>query len=283
MKRSALLRYLSLGTGAAVVLPACNRLETFTSKLPLNAASSPEEPALSSTEAVSISFPLEETWKVATTTGYYPFVQQPQPDQFEGFDVDLLSAIATVAGVELQWQKQSFDSLIPLLQGGRADVAIGALAITEARAELVSFSEPYFMSGLAIATPSEGENGKNFKALEDTTIAVQLGTAGAQAAVDIPGSTIKTYSSAFAALQAVVDGAADAAITDFPLILSAISSEQITGIQLASKRLTREPFGIAVPNKKSDSLVAINQALAIVRENGQYGQIYQKWFGVEPG
>ncbi|MEM9165014.1 MAG: transporter substrate-binding domain-containing protein [Cyanobacteria bacterium P01_F01_bin.4] len=283
MKRSVLLRYLGLGLGASMGLPACARLGEITSKLPLPASSSEDlaEPAVEVvTEA---TFPLGETWKVAATTGYYPFVQQPQPDQFEGFDVDLLNEIATVAGVELQWKKQAFDSLIPLLQGGRADVAIGAIAITEDRARLVSFSDPYFISGLAIATAPDRDDIKTFKTLEGKTIAVQLGTAGAQAAVDISGSTLKTYNSAFSALQAVADGAAEAAITDLPLILSAIASEQITDIKLASKRLTEEPFGIAVPNKKPEALAAINQALTIIRESGRYDEIYQTWFGGTAG
>ncbi|MEM9904904.1 MAG: transporter substrate-binding domain-containing protein, partial [Cyanobacteria bacterium P01_D01_bin.44] len=269
MKRSELLRYLGLGLGASI-LPACARLGGITSKLPLPTRS--PDPADPTVEVVAetVAFPLEETWKVATTTGYYPFVQQPQPNQFEGFDVDLLNEIAAIAGVELQWEKQAFDSLIPLLQGGRADVAIGAIAITEDRAKLVSFSDPYFVSGLAIATVPGRDDIKNFKTLEGKTIAVQLGTAGAQAAVDISGSQIKTYDSAFSALQAVADGAAEAAITDLPLILSAIASEQVTGIKLTSQRLTEDPFGIAVPNKKPEALAAINQALAMIRENGRY-------------
>ncbi|NEP16973.1 MAG: transporter substrate-binding domain-containing protein [Leptolyngbya sp. SIO4C1] len=273
IKRSVFLRYFILASSTTAIAAACDR-------------STEPEADLASAPAVSetpkVFFPLEETWQVVTATGYYPFVQQPQPDKFEGFDVDLLSAVGKVAGVGLNWRRQAFDSLIPTVQAGRAEVAIGAIAITAARAEKVSFSQPYFISGLAIATAADRQGLTSLKALEDRVIAVQLGTAGADAVIDISGSQIKTYSSTLSALEAVAQGSADAALVDWPIVLAAIEAGQISGIQLASRRLTETPFGIVVGNQSETKLAAINQALQQIKASGRYAELYQKWFGIKP-
>jgi arginine/lysine/histidine/glutamine transport system substrate-binding/permease protein len=259
MKRSVLLRQGVLGMMAGLV--ACGQR-------------SPSQP-----ERQPVEFPLGSTWRIVTATGFYPFVQQPRPDQFEGFDVDLLTAIARLAGVKLVWQKQPFESLIAFVQSGAADVAIGALAITQPRLASVAFSEPYFTAGVAIATAADRRGLDSLKRLHNQRIAVQFGTVGAELAIDIQGSTLQVYNSAFSALQAVADGKADAALCDLPVILSAIATDQVSNLKLAGPPLTTNTFRIAVNKQNPDILAVINQALTTLKANGMYATIYQRWFG----
>jgi arginine/lysine/histidine/glutamine transport system substrate-binding/permease protein len=263
IKRSVLLRQ-GLPAGLMAGMAACRRRQ------PVRSAVQPVE------------FPLGGAWRVATATGFYPFVQQPQPNRFEGFDVDLMTAMAAIVGVTLTWQKLPFGSLIATVQSGQADVAIGAIAITPERLARVSFSQPYFASGVAIATAINQQGLDSRRRLIGKRLAVQPGTPGAELAIDIKGSTIQVYTSSFSALQAVADGQADAALCDLPLILGAIASDQIPNLKLSSQRLTTESFGIAVNPQRPHLLAAINQALATLKANGRYAELYRQWFGRAP-
>lgn len=266
IKRSVLLRQGLVGLTVGLI--ACRQR--------------PPSPA----ETPPLEFPLGGSWRVATATGFFPFVQQPQPGRFEGFDVDLMEAIATVAGVRLTWQKLPFGSLIATVESGQAEVAIGAIAITPERLARVNFSQPYFESGVAIAQAGQFTANQprlnSLKRLRGKRIAVQLGTAGADLAIDIPGAAIRAYNSGFSALQAVADGDADAALCDLPVILSAIALQQIPNLKLAHPRLTTESFGIAVSQQQPTILAAINQALLVIKQNSRYTNLYRQWFGRPP-
>jgi arginine/lysine/histidine/glutamine transport system substrate-binding and permease protein len=272
VKRSVFIHQGLIGIGVVTLLGACR-----------NAQSAPEsEPPAQLPKLPNVEFPLNKTWKVATATGFYPFVQQPQANVFEGFDIDLLNALATIAGAKVAWQTMPFDSLIPAVQVGKVDMAIGAIAITEERTKSIHFSESYFLSGVAIATKADRSDIKSLKTLENKTIAIPLGTAAAQIAIDIPGSKLKSYNSAFSTLQAVADGSVDAALCDLPLILGVIHSGQIPHLKRASGLLTEESFGIAMTKKNPENLAAINKALKQLRSSSQFREIYQKWFGTNP-
>jgi arginine/lysine/histidine/glutamine transport system substrate-binding and permease protein len=272
VKRSVFVRQCCIGVGIATGLSACR-----------NAQSAPQAaPQAEAPKLPNVEFPLNATWKVATATGFYPFVQQPQTNVFEGFDVDLLNALATIAGAKVTWLAMPFDSLIPSVQVGKVDMAIGAIAITEERKKSINFSDSYFLSGVAIATKADRADIKSLKTLENKTIGVPLGTPAAQTAINIPGSKLISYNSGFSALQAVSDGKVEAALCDLPLILGVIHSGQISNLQLASALLTEQPFGIALAKKNPKNLAAINKALKQLRVSGQFREIYQKWFGTKP-
>jgi polar amino acid transport system substrate-binding protein len=60
-----------------------------------------------------------------------------------------------------------------------------------------------------------------------------------------------------------------------------IATQSASVGELAGAVFMRENYGIALP---SGSLLAedVNQALLTLRENGEYEEIYRKWFGKSP-
>jgi arginine/lysine/histidine/glutamine transport system substrate-binding/permease protein len=96
------------------------------------------------------------------------------------------------------------------------------MTITAERAKTISFSRPYFRSGLAIATRTENQNISNLDSLKNKNIAVQIGTTGAKQASSIPGAEIRSFDDAPTALQELINGNVDAALHDQPVILYAI-------------------------------------------------------------
>jgi polar amino acid transport system substrate-binding protein len=85
-----------------------------------------------------------------------------------------------------------FDALIPALDAGNIDVAIAGMTITDARAQKVNFSKPYYKSGLAVVV-SKDSNIKGVEDLKGKKIAVQLGTTGAMRAEKIEGAKVTSF------------------------------------------------------------------------------------------
>src|SRR5690625_960250 len=61
--------------------------------------------------------------------------------ELEGFDVDIIHALAEEAGVELQIEQVDFAGLIAGVSSGKFDIGIGGITITEERKENIDRSE----------------------------------------------------------------------------------------------------------------------------------------------
>ncbi len=224
---------------------------------------------------------VEKTLKVATEPAYPPFEFLGQGNQLQGFSIDLMNAIANAAGFKPNFQSIPFDGIIPALQAKTIDAAISSITITEERAKAVSFSRPYFKSGLAIAIRDDNQDITGFESLKNKKIAVQLGTTGFLKAKTIPGVQIRSFDSTPLALQELINRNVDAVISDAPVTLYAMNTGNLQGIKLVQPLLTEEFYGIAT-TKNSPNLALINQGLTKVLENGTYTQIYEKWFKAKP-
>ncbi len=222
-----------------------------------------------------------KTIKVAIEPAFPPFESKSQDGRLEGFDIDVINAVAKEAGWTVSFESLPFDGIIPALQADRVDAAISAITITPERQKTVSFSRPYFKAGLAIAVRENNTDITSINNLQKKKIAVQIGTTGAEKAKSIPGAKVSQFDSAPLALLELSNGNVDAVINDAPVTLYAISAGKIKGIKVVGQLVTEEFYGIATP-KDSKYINGINTALGKLIENGTYTKIYQKWFTAEP-
>lgn len=200
----------------------------------------------------------------------------------QGFDIDLINAIATTQNLQVEYEEVPFfDDLIRQLYAGSADAAIAGITITLERQEVVSFSRPYFKAGLAIAVQDANTDITSEASLAGKRIGAASGTTGARKARSIPGAQVIGYDSAPLALSDLAGGKVDAVINDEPATRYAIRAGLVRGIKVVGPPLTEEYYGIATP-QNSPNLEVINAGLKAVIENGQYAEIYRKWFDQEP-
>lgn len=148
MKNSMSRRQFILAAGAlagSAVLAGCGGSSTSSSSTSTSTDSSSSDD--------SYTLVKDGTLTVAAELGFAPFeYMNDQTGDPEGFDVDVINAIADKLGLQCEYlPNQKFDTLVPLIkQGGKADVSIAAITITDEREESVDFSEPYLDSNQAI-------------------------------------------------------------------------------------------------------------------------------------
>ncbi|MFM2158185.1 MAG: hypothetical protein RLZZ124_659 [Cyanobacteriota bacterium] len=221
-------------------------------------------------------------WRVGTDPTYPPFEMREQGGgALKGFDIDLMNAIARRSGRRVVYTPLPFDGLIPALQARSLDLAISAMVITPSRAEIVSFSRPYFSAGLGIVVRDGTDDINGLPDLKGRSIAVQIGSIGAKAMANVPGAQLRTFDSAPLALQELINGNVEAYVNDLPATLYAINTIGLRGIHIAGKPLTEDFYGVAFP-RNSALVPTVNRALHQLIADGTYARLHQRWFGTLP-
>lgn len=226
---------------------------------------------------------------VCTHLPYEPFQYQDESGEVVGFDVDLLDLLAEDLGVEQEilnvgeWEQVTSGAVFA---ANRCDIGMGAMTITEERAQALHISDPYFDATQALITQA-GSGIEGLEDLEGELVGVQTGTTGqdyGEANAEEYGFTTQNFEDLALQLNALKAGQIAAAINDNVPILSFVEENPDT--EMVTEFDTGEQYGF--PAKKDDpnaeQLIArLNELLAQASEDGTYDEIYEKWFGVKPG
>lgn len=227
------------------------------------------------------------TLRVGVNTPYSPNEFKDASGQIVGYDVDLVTAVASVLGLRPQFNDAAFDRIIPAVQQGGYDMGMSSFTDTKAREQTVDFVT-YFRAGSQwVAVPGaniDPENACGKRVAVQTTTTqdeTELPARNAKCLADgNAGIDIQKYDSQDDAANAVVLGKADAMSADS--LVSAYAVKQSNGkLAPVGELFDAAPYGLAV-QKGSALGPAVQQALKHLIEDGAYRKIAENW-GVEQG
>jgi cyclohexadienyl dehydratase len=88
--------------------------------------------------------------RVGTTGDYKPFTYwNPETKQYEGYDIEAAQLLAKNLGVEVQFVKTSWPTLMTDLQKDKFDLAVGGITRNLEREKIGHMSAPYIRDGKA--------------------------------------------------------------------------------------------------------------------------------------
>ncbi|MFZ6029160.1 MAG: basic amino acid ABC transporter substrate-binding protein [Chloroflexota bacterium] len=214
---------------------------------------------------------------VATDAAWPPFESiNEQTKEIEGFDIDLIKAIAEKEGLELDIQNVSWDPLLAGMATCQYDLAISAMTITEERKQQFNFSDPYFAAGQIVTVRADNADITGKDDLAGKVVGAQIGTTGAFEIEKIEGATLKTYDDVGLAFQDLMNGQIDAVVADNPLALGYVG-ENSDKIKVVGEVFTDEYYGIAICKNNTELVAKINAGLKAVQEEGLIDQLVEKW------
>jgi polar amino acid transport system substrate-binding protein len=217
-----------------------------------------------------------EVLNVATDATFPP-MEYTENGARTGFDIDLMNALAKAMGKRVQWTDIDFKGLIPGLIAHRFDAAISGIYITDERAKVVDFTDPYYAGGLAVLVKSDSPI-KTVADLNGKKVSVQVGTKSVNFLRDnFPQVNRVEVEKNQEMFDLVGIGRADAAVTGKPAAYQVAKTR--TGFRVLDKTLTTEAYGIAVRKDEPQLKAAFNTALAKIKADGTYAAIVKKWFG----
>lgn len=222
----------------------------------------------------------DNKYVIATDATYAPF-EFKSGDKYVGIDIEILDAIAKIENFSYDLKPMNFNGIIPAIQANQIDGSVSGMSITDERKKTLDFSDSYYNSGLAIVTKSDNTAINSVNDLKGKTASLKKGTAGAKFAEDNKDKynlTLKYFDDTPSMFQAVINGNADIAFEDFPVIAYKLSVDSNSGLRIAGDKITDSPYGFAVKKgENAELLKKFNDGLKKIKENGEYDKIISKY------
>ncbi|QJQ97458.1 transporter substrate-binding domain-containing protein [Halomonas sp. PGE1] len=221
---------------------------------------------------------------VVTDPSFVPFeMMDPETGEMIGFDMDIINEVAERAGFEVNLTTMEFAGIIPAVQTGSQEIAIAGVTITEERAQIVDFSDPYYDSGLQIIVRADNDSVETIEDLEGMSIATRIGSTSYDFLQEQLGdrADITPYPGNSDMYMALLGRNVDAAFYDAPNVAYFSQTRGEGRTKVVGPLYEGQQYGI-VFHKGSQWVEPVNEALAEMREDGTYAEIYEKWFGEAP-
>lgn len=216
---------------------------------------------------------------VMATNAEFPPYEFYEGGEIVGIDVEIAKAIAAEMGKELSIENMNFDSIIPAVQSGKADIGVAGITASEDRKINVDFSDSYITATQVIIVKKDNTEITTKEDLEGKKIGVQLGTTGDVIASDIENAVIERYNKGFEAVQALQQGKIDAVmIDDKP---AAVFAEQNGDVMILEEPFANEDYAIAVKKGNTELTEQINQAIQSLKESGKLQEIFDQYISAK--
>lgn len=223
------------------------------------------------------------TITVLTSPDYPPYESVATDGSYEGFDIELMEALAAKMGVTVVWKEQAFDGIIAAIQSSQGDMAISGMNVSEERLKSVDFSDIYKADGNLYTAVVKKEDGfTSITDLNGKIIGVQTGTVQEGAMNSIASKYSLTVSSQKAFATIIEDiklDRVDALVIDSTNAATyAEQDDSLMTFELTDEALSgKAGTAIAFP-KGSEWVEKVNTALAELDADGTLAQLDAKWF-----
>jgi ABC-type amino acid transport substrate-binding protein len=212
----------------------------------------------------------------------FPPFEVTSEQGLEGLDVDLARALADEMGLEAEFVYFGYDGLYDALSTEQVDVLISALVIVPGRTRDFAYSEPYFNAGEVLVVPS-GSPVVEMADLNGRRLAVELGAQGhveaTQWAKRLPGLAVLPLTGADEAINAVIEGEADAALVDGVSGRLYLKERPDSGLAYAEEPVTVEPYAMVVRIEDEVLLENLDAALLSLKTSGEFDELIAGWLG----
>ena len=216
--------------------------------------------------------------KVGFEGTYPPFNFVDDKQNYIGFDVDISNELAKRLGVETEFIATKWDSLLGGLKSDKFDIIIGQMTVTEERKKSVDFTDPYVVTGSVLVTREDTNDITKLEDIKGKNVGVGGGTTFEEVANSVDGANVKLYKAVSDYVQDLQNKRLDVIIND-QLLMGYNIKENNLPLKITSEILNKDEIGMAINKGNEDFVDKINEAIAAMKEDGTYDEIYKKWFG----
>ena len=205
-----------------------------------------------------------ETLTMATEATFPPY-EFLRGQEIVGIDTELCRAVAQKMGRGFRAENMDFDSVIPAVISGKADLAAAGITVTEDRKKNVDFSIPYVKTGIVVIYKKANPY-TSVDQLKGKKIGVQGGTTSETFVLEQLKQEPERTKSPAEAVAALKSGRVDFVIADIDPAKNCVKGEADLAL---SDFITSEEYAIAIRKGQPELLKTINETIAEVQADGR--------------
>ncbi len=206
----------------------------------------------------------------------------PLTGQIEGFDIDMIRAVAKAIFGDpgkVVFKAISDAQRIPDVTNGTVDIVAHTMTITCDRLEKVDFSSVYFDAGQRVLVLKNS----NATSLDDLHGQKACATTGSDSVARIQAHKVIAVQVPYWTDCLVLLQQGDvAAISTDDSILDGLAAQD-PWTKIIGKPLSDEPYGLAISKQHPEFVRFVNAVLEQLRANGQWAASYRHWIGTPVG
>jgi ABC-type amino acid transport substrate-binding protein len=196
---------------------------------------------------------------------------------FEGFEVDLMKAIADIMDLELHYEVSLWQNILEKLYKGELDMICSAVTMTPSRKMILEFSKPYLQFQLCAVT-NLGDSLSSISDFKAKRIGIRIATeAEKYVMAQFPGNLTHHAETNNELYQKLLAGKIDVLIDDSPIAGGFLNLNPKLQMSMFMPG-TESQYAIAM--KKGDLALKeeINHTIELLEANGTFNEIHHKWF-----
>jgi len=232
------------------------------------------------------SFTVEEGVLIMVTNAEFPPYEFWDDGKIVGIDAEIAEAIAGKLGLTLKIEDIDFNAIIPSVTGGRADMGMAGMTVTDERKQSVNFSTSYATGVQVVIVRNDSEITNVDDLFDDEAnfnIGVQEATTGDFLVTwdleDEGLATVFRYRRGADAVQALVTGRVDCVVIDNEPAKAFVA--QNPGLRILETEFAVEDYAIAFAKDKTALRDAVDKALVELIADGTVQSIIDKYIKVD--
>jgi polar amino acid transport system substrate-binding protein len=205
----------------------------------------------------------------------------PLDGQIEGFDIDMIRAVAqAIFGdpSKVEYKAISDDQRVPDILNGSVDIVAHTMTITCDRLRQVDFSSVYFDAHQRVLIPNNSPAAGGLASLGGQKVCATKGSDSVSTIADYPSHPrvvqVQFWTDCLVLLQ---QDQVAAVSTDDAILYGLAAQDPFT--KVVGPQLTDEPYGMAISKQHPDFVRFVNAVLASERSDGAWAASYHHWVG----
>ncbi len=220
--------------------------------------------------------------RVGTAGDYQPMSYlDPETGTYVGFDAALAEDLAAALGVEIEYVKTSWPTLMEDTLAGKFDLAICGITVTDARKEQALMSDGYLGNGKTVLCRAEdAEKYTSLEAINRPEVRVMENPGGLNekfARENLPDATLIIHDVNQEIPGLVASGEADVMITETMEAGFYVGQDSRLAAPLIFEPFTRGELGVLMPKGSEDLLAFVNMFLEEEKESGRIDELAEEY------
>lgn len=234
--------------------------------------------------------PDDNILRVGVSTNIPPLIYK-QGEKIVGLEAEFAREFAEYLGKSVRFVEVEWADQIPALLDNRIDIIMSGLSITKMRQVRISFSKPYYRTGLMALFHKNNRRhlperylARGIKVFSVMArFGVVKGTTGETFVLENYGDAkkISHFDTTEQAVDALLYNNIDIIIHDGPIILLAASENDTKGLATSMVLLTDEYLAWGIRKNDIDLLISANRFIETYKRDGKLDSMISRWMPFE--